>query len=79
VLNFMLIMTGMQNVYSCILEPLLFVHSRNSGKFPKTAWRAVHSARRHMHFLTCCGFLKRNRLAAPSLAARRHMAILGFF
>jgi len=33
----------MQNVYNCILEPLLFVHSRNSGKFPETAWRTVHS------------------------------------
>jgi len=39
----MLIMTGMQIVYKCILEPLLFVHSRNFGKFPETAWRAVHS------------------------------------
>ena len=39
----MLIMAGMQNVYNFIHEPLLSVHFHNSGKFPESAWRAVHS------------------------------------
>jgi len=39
---------------------------RNSGKFPKTAWRAVHSCQAAHEFLTCSRFLKGNRLAVSS-------------
>ena len=69
----------MQNVYDFIHEPLLFVRFRVSGKFLETAWRAVHCRQVAHAFLPVFGFLKRNHLTAPSLAARRHMALNPIF
>jgi len=33
----------MRYVSDFVHEPLLFVHFRVSGKFPETAWQAIHS------------------------------------
>jgi len=45
----------MQNVYNFIHEPLLSMHFRNSGKFPETAWQAVHSRQAAHAFLHVLG------------------------
>jgi len=52
---------------------------RVSGKFPETAWWAVHSRHAAHALWLISRFLKRNRLAVKLSTARQHIPVLPNF